>query len=241
MATNIGFDSGHPYVEEGADAGMLVDDGQRIWVMDAAPPASVAVELERSIDGNVWEPVIETESGAALVDWESWSYGNIHYRGTAFTAEGAASVTEIIVKARSGALWLSGGPGFGVTCRLPLNPSIGFAGGRATSQKMYAGRTRPVIDKGKALSDVYSIGGTVTDRNREGDPEAETTSPDQLRDLVQLPDDLHMLRTPDGKRIYGAVSGVNLSRDMTTTDDDPLRPWNAFWGYGFELTEGTGV
>jgi len=232
--SNIGFDEGHPFIEEGADAGLLFD-GPTVTVSDVTPPPSVSVTLERSVDGDTWEPVTETAEVSSLIDWESWSYGDIQYRATAFTAEGATSVSTIVVEARSEVLWLSGGVGFGVTCRLPLNPERTFDSGRATSAKQYAGRSRPVVMKGEALSDVHSIAGTVTDHTLNH----ETASPGELREVIQSPERLHMLRTPDGERVYGAVSGIGLRRNTTAQGNDPLRPWKAFWGYSFQLTEGT--
>lgn len=243
MPTNIGFDTyDRPYLEEGADEGRIVEVGDRLAV-ELIPTDPTVFTLARSVDGgNTWEPVLgETPStdGATLMDWESLSYGDTLYRAVAETVEGATSSTVITVQARSGALWLSGGVGYGETCRLPLSPQRSISGGRATAARQYAGRSRPVFDKGHALSDVHQIAGTVTDRTRGG--EADSTTPDALRALIQSPEPIHMLRTPDGERIYGGVSGYQVARNTTTQDDDPLRPWNAFWGYSFELTEGTGV
>ena len=238
MVTNIGFDRSHPYFEEAADEGRFVLVGDRLAI-ETTPTMGTLFTIERSVDGgDTWESVLgETESvsGAALMDWESLSYGDTLYRATATTVEGATAVAEITVPARSTALWLSGGVGYSLTCRLPLNPGVSVSGGRATSPKMFAGRTKPVIYKGEALSKVYQITGNVTDRESV-EPNA---SPDELMELVRNPESLHMLRTPDGERVFGSVPGVNLGRESVTSHTDELRPWNAFWGYQFELTEGT--
>src|SRR5690606_6286364 len=108
-------------------------------------PATTRIVVERSLDGDVWEDVLDTPGAASFMDWESWSYGDIQYRATAFTAEGAATVTEMTVQARSTAFWLSGGPGFGATCRLPHNPHVEVSAGRARDVKHYAGRSTPVV------------------------------------------------------------------------------------------------
>lgn len=225
--SNIGFDDGHPYIADGQDEGMLFD-GPAVTVADVEPPATTAVTLERSIDGESWEPVAETDDVASLIDWESWSYGDIQYRATAFSAEGATSASTIVVEARSGSLWLSGGVGFGVTARLPFDPGVQVTAGRARVLKQYAGRSLPVAYAGEALSRVVSVSGSVMQRS------GETAEVDELVRVAQLPDDRFMFRDPDGRRIYGAIGDVQLPRQVGVTDSDGF---NAFWGYSFTMTE----
>lgn len=189
---------------------------------------TAGVLVERSIDGEAWESVAETDIDASLIDWESWSYGDIHYRATAFTAEGAAAVTEIIVEARSGQLWLSGGVGFGVTARLPFNPGVQVTAGRERTVKQYAGRSLPVAYTGEVLSRVVAVSGVVEQRSDE------TATVDELVDLSQVDQDMFLFRDPDGRRIYGSIGQIDLPRQSAFVDDGGF---NAGWGYSFTLTE----
>lgn len=198
-------------------------------------PATTSVVVERSIDGDAWEKVIETTAQATAIDWESWSYGDSLYRATAFTAEGATAVTQVTVEARSGALWLSGGVGFGVTCRLPMSPQVTGSTARERVLKKYAGRSKPVAYTGEALSRTWQVSGTVTDRTFI----EPTATPDQLLELAQTPEVLFLFRDPDGRRIYGSIGEITLGRQTTARGDDTLRPWTGFWGFGVTITEAT--
>lgn len=233
MVTNIGFVGGHPVIREGADDGELALVGGRIRVSNTVARA-VAFTLERSVDGGVtWEQVLaETISGvgANLVDYESLSYGDTLYRAVAFTIEGATAETEITVPARSSALWLSGGPAYGITGRLPFDPQKKITAGRARSMKRYAGRSRPVAVVGEATTRTVSISGTTNDLD------AETASADRLAEIAQLPDRLFLFRDPDGRRIYGVIENIDLSWDKS---DPHEGGYNSWWGYTCTLTEAT--
>lgn len=227
MASNLAFDDGHPYLEVGADDGFLFQRGARVGVSDTPAPPAIEVTLERSIDGVVWEPVAETDDIAALIDWESWSYGDIRYRATALTAEGAASVSILVVEARSGALWLSGGVGYGMTARLPFNPTAAISAGRARALKQYAGRQLPVGIVGEALSRAVAVAGMTADA---AIAEHYTADVERLTMIAQLPEAVFMFRDPDGRRIYGAIDSMEMGR---------IRPvgTNGLWSYDFTLTE----
>lgn len=225
MASNLGFDDGHPYLEEGKDEGVFFNEHLRVSVSDTTPPAAVNVTVERSIDGTSWEPVVETDDIASLIDWESWSYGDIQYRVTAFSAEGAAAVTVGIVPARSDALWLSGGVGLGVTGRLPHNPDVKVTAGRQRTMKRYAGRSLPVAYAGEAIARVFGISGTVVHESNE------SATVEQLERIAQLEQDRFMFRDPDGRRVYGTIEQVEMPRRIAHTDA------NADWGYSFTFTE----
>lgn len=240
MTTNIGFDEdGLPFLEVGADEGRVVTVQDRLAV-EPIPTGHTHFTLERSVDdGATWEQVLDdtpSADGATLIDWESLSYGDTLYRGVATTVEGATAVTEVTVEARSIAIWLSGGVGFGTTCRLPMNPDISRNGGRARALKQYAGRTAPVAYSGEAVTRVWQVAGRVTDRTFIED----SASPDELAELVENTEPLFLLRTPDGKLRYGAVENVQLQRQHAGTyDPGEYRPWNAFWGFSFQFTEAT--
>jgi len=236
MPTNIAFDNGHPVIREGADEGEFSLVGGRIRVSNTIARA-VAFNLERSVDGGAtWEQVLAeviAGDGANLVDYESLSHGETLYRAVAFTAEGATAETTVVVEARSTALWLSGGPAYGDTGRLPLNPEVRHSGGRQRALKEYAGRSKPVAIVGEGTSRSVAVTGRVTDETWA----EETASVEDLIRIAQLPDRLFLFRDPDGRRIYGVIGDVDLSRLQALGKTDG--GWNGLWGYSFTLTEAT--
>lgn len=233
MATNIGFDNGHPIAEEGLNDGELALVGGRIRVSSIENRA-VSYTLDRSVDGGVtWESVLAesiTGQGANLIDYESLSYGDTLYRIVAFTAEGATAETIISVNATSEALWLSGGPAYSLTCRLPFDPQKKIATSRARSLKWYAGRTRPVAIAGDRVTTTVAISGSTNDLD------GDTASADRLTELAQTPDPLFLFRDPDGRRIYGQIETMDLSWERS---DPHEAGYNSWWGYSCTLTEAT--
>jgi len=190
-------------------------------------PVTVRIVIERS-SGDGWELVAEVTGVTTMIDWESPSYGDIEYRATAFTVEGATAETVIIVAARSDSLWLSGGAGFGVTSRLPFDPKVSISAGRARAVKQYAGRSLPVAYTGEALSRVVNVSGRVTDRD------AESASVEQLTRVAQLEHDRFLFRDPDGRRVYGVIGQIDMPRESAMSHPEG---WDGLWGYSFQLTE----
>ena len=231
MVTNIGFDNGHPYIEEGADEGEVSFVDDRISVTRTAARA-VAFTLERSVNGGVdWESVLAdtiTGDGANLVDKESLSNGDTLYRAVAFTVEGATAETIVTVHADSGALWLSGGPAFGVTGRLPWDPSVQVTAGRERALKQYAGRSLPVALTGEALARKVEVSG----RTFDAPVGEESANVEQLTELAQTETDVFMFRDPDGRRIYGQIGDIQLPRQGVVGSTR-----NGMWGYSFTLIE----
>lgn len=149
---------------------------------------------------------------------------------TAVTAEGATAATEHTVEARSPALWLSGGAGFGMTCRLLDNPGISDNTGRGRALKAFAGRSKPVVVTSESLSRVVQVAGEV------GDLDGDVATSNELRALAQNPSDLYLWRTPAGERVYGMVPGIALTWLYSLGHEDGF---NSVWAYQFTLTEGT--
>ncbi|NJI60941.1 fibronectin type III domain-containing protein [Microbacterium oxydans] len=197
----------------------------------AALPQTVNIKVERSVDGGeTWESVADVAGTALLIDWESLSFGETVYRATALSSEGATAATEVVVEARSGALWLSGGDGFGATARLPLDPAVNITAGRQRALKQYAGRSLPVALTGAALSRSVAVSGRTSDRDDD------TADVERLTRIAQLETDLFLFRDPDGRRIYGAIGDIQLPRQSSTPHPDG---WEGVWGYSFTLTEAT--
>ncbi|OJU39678.1 MAG: hypothetical protein BGN97_00210 [Microbacterium sp. 69-10] len=206
-----------------------VPDTTDVQVVAPLPPAAVRMTVER-LSGTRWVPLMDGPAGATFIDSRSPSYADIVYRATGFTAEGAATVTEIIVPARSGALWLSGGAGFMTTCRLPFDPQYTITAGRARASKQFAGRPLPVVLTGEALERIVAVTGSTSDL------EDDTASADKLTELAQVPEPLFLFRDPDGRRIFGGIGQIQLGRQGSEWHPDG---WNSLWGYSFTLTEAT--
>lgn len=233
VAPGVYFDGSTPVVTvDGVERGTQWDGAPNASTSSTIPlPVTTRLVVERSLDGDVWEDVLDSPGAVSLMDWESWSYGDVLYRVTAYTAEGAATSTSVTVQARSTAFWLSGGPGFGATCRLPHNPHVEVTAGRARDVKQYAGRSYPVVLVGESVSRVVSVSGLTADHSLGGE---DTASPGELTEIAQSTGRRHLFRDPDGHRIYGALSAIQMPRDGVTAHPDG---WNGLWGYSFTLTE----
>lgn len=209
--------------EEQGGVGLTVTLGE-----DDEAPATVEVLVERSVDGTTWEQVAVVTADASLVDWQSLSFGITAYRATAYTAEGAAAAAETEAEARSSALWLSGGAGFGLTARLPFDPAVTITAERERTLKQYAGRSLPVAYTGEARARVVAVSGRISDRD------ADTADVDTLTRVAQAEQDDFLFRDPDGRRVYGSIGGIPMPRQSSTPHPDG---WEAWWGYSFTLTE----
>ena len=75
------------------------------------------------------------------------------------------------------------------------------------------------------------VSGNTTDGDLAGEHSADV---DTLVDVAQLEAPVHLLRDPDGRRIYGVLSEIQLDRGAAASQG---RSWNAIWGYQFTLTE----
>lgn len=208
------------HVDEGAGTG--------------SEPATTVLDLDRSVDGgDVWESILDgVAPDITVVDFESLSYGDTKYRVTAYTATGASAETIVTVEARSGAVWLGGGAGFAVCGRLPLNPSVDAQFARSRAERRYAGRTLPVAYAGEQVTRGYTVSGVTADETLSG----EVTAAVELLDQIATESSpVHVLRDPDGRRVYGLIGEVEVSRDTVTAGT--VKPWNGIWGYSFGITQ----
>lgn len=213
------------WTEPDGSVTLTVEEG----VEDPAPPATVSVTVERAVDGgDTWELVLVTVPGVTFSDGESLSNGETLYRVTAIAASGAASTVIYPVIADSGAVWLSGGIGFSRTARLPLNPTVRLRASRVRSVEHYEGRTRGVGYAGEQTSLTVEVGGALIDRD------ITTAEVDGLIDLVQDDQPLHMIRDPDGRRIVGVISDVNIPRKQAISRTDGTA---GMWEFSFSLEE----
>jgi len=201
------------------------------------PPDTVSMDLHRSVDGETWEPIFTGfDPEQTVVDFESLSYGDTRYRATAFTATGASAETVVTVDARSGAVWISGGPGFAVCGRLPFSPKVQVSSGRSRAGRRYAGRTLPVAYAGEQVTRQFQVSGMTADETLSG----QITAAVDLLDAVAVTEEpTHLLRDPDGRRVYGLVGAIDVSRENAVAGT--VRPWNGLWGYSFQLTDTGGA
>lgn len=208
--------------EGSGSVGLTIHDGST--APGSPAPSTETVDVERSVDGGLsWVPLLTgTSSEVSVTDWESLSRGTTIYRVTAYADTGAASTVEYPVVANSSAIWLSGGDGYARTARLPFEPDVKIDAGRARSVERYEGRSFGVAYAGEQLTQRVDVSGIIL----SGD--VWNAQVDALIALSQDPAPLHMYRDPDGRRIYGSLSGVALPRGATTAQ---------VWGYGFVLEE----
>ncbi|WP_153006635.1 hypothetical protein [Leucobacter sp. G161] len=182
-------------------------------------PAAVRANVERSVDGGItWVPFIEGADLPVLeTDTEALSNGVTLYRVTTYSADDATSVVIHEVESDSPAVWLSGGDGYTHTARLPYDPEVSITRCRERAVRKYAGRPKPVVHAGEAVTRTVDYSGTLL---------LDEQSPDELADLVADEAPVHLYRDPDGRHIYGALGDVQLTRES-----------HAHWGFGFQLTE----
>ena len=188
-------------------------------------PAAVSARIDRSVDGVTWEPVMldtvfDGIDPIHVTDWESRSCGETLYRVTATTEIGAEAETVLTAVSDSGAVWLSGGVGFTTTARLLHSPKVSIGAKRERTTHYYKGRTLPVVYAGESAGRTVNVSGMIP----EDAPDVAMV--DQLGDLVIDAEPVHMFRDPDGRRIYGSLSGVTL----------PRRQYQ-LWDYEFSLEE----
>ena len=122
--------------------------------------------------------------------------------------------------ADSDAMWLGGGDQFMVTARLPFDPTKQVTVSRARALQRYEGRSRAVAYAGEQTAQTISAGGTIlTDDERNA-------SLARMEELAQSSEPVHLYRDPDGKRVYGMLSAINLTRNT-----------DIWWGFDFTLEE----
>lgn len=182
-------------------------------------PSAVSADIERSVDGGVtWELFVERAAVPVFeIDTEARSSGVTMYRVTTYSEDDASSVVVHEVVSDSPSVWLSGGEGFTRTARLPYDPEVSLTQGRERAVRRYAGRPKPVVHAGEAVTRTVDYGGTLL---------VDEQSPDELADLVADEAPVHLYRDPDGRHVYGGISDVQLTRES-----------HAHWGFGFQLTE----
>ena len=175
--------------------------------------ATVRVMLERSLDQVTWELVADPGGTSfAVADGESRSAGVTWYRATAWSADGAIATRLVEAVASSGAIWLSTGPGFALIARLPFNPDLELEPGRERSTRRHEGRSLPVVYSGDGVSLLVKIAGSMYERDYPGHASADAAF---MTQVAQHPGPVHMVRDPQGRRIYGAISTIPMPRERS--------------------------
>lgn len=177
-------------------------------------------ELWRSIDGGVWTLIADTlPPQGAVTDPTAPAAGEIRYRAVALTALLASSESEPVpldvpaIDHRGHAecaTYVSGGPGYGITCRALYNPELSFSRGRRDrTLYWFAGRSLPVEHAGPGLERTLTLTWRVL-------PEWESdggrsASREEWERLVELPGP-HLVRDCQGRRFYASLGDLTGRR-----------------------------
>ena len=171
--------------------------------------------VERSLDGGTtWESVGEAAKNGSISDAQATSWGDTHYRVTAYTADGATSTKQASINVQSKALWIGAGPTYQDTLRLPYNPKIGLTTslpGRVTLR--FAGRDLRVELSGVGTDRDWTISALLLASALES-RNGTCAQPDDV-DRVALTPGPVCLRSFEGKRIYGSLHGVQIYRQYS--------------------------
>lgn len=218
------------YAPSGGNATLVTEGGDYYAVPGAADHAPTSrIDMARSVDAGVsWETVATNlpaaPDGVSLDDYECLSSGDTQYRAVAYTALEAEAETQEAVTAASPAFWLSTGETFETTARLPWQvdnpPRFDITSKRARSSEYYEGRPYPVAYSGGQISrDVYLDGILIHD-------ETENATRKAFEQVALSPHPVHLLRSPEGDRIYGILTDTPLSHSS------PIG-----WGFQVSMTE----
>lgn len=206
------------YAPQGNGNAHLVWHGEDLYVVpgESVQEPTARFDVLRSVDGGQsWEPLAEglpaTTGGITLIDPECLSNGQTLYQVVAYSALDAETAALLTVTADSGAFWLSTGDGYQQTARLPWDkdqpPQFSIDAKRARSSEHYGGRALPVAYAGHQITRGVSFTGVLVD----GEPDNPTRA--ALEDVFLAPFPVHLLRSPDGDRVYVQLTDTPLSRD----------------------------
>lgn len=208
------------------------DTAAGMAVLSAGPgvgdgPQVAWIDVERSVDGGAtWETVLNNAAPAAttVTDPECLSNGVTLYRATSWTDLPSSASTQVEMRADSDVVWLGAGPGFAELAALPYNPEPQITAGRERAAVTYEGRSLPVAYSGEHTTRVHSWSGVWLDPG-VGMP-GDGMPLEQMIAVAQHPHPVHLLRDPDGSRIYGVLDDVQITR-----------PYPGARGYQLKLTQ----
>lgn len=169
----------------------------------AGESAAVSVSVLRSIDGGpaevLFDRLLVDGPELSLLDTTPTIRGANAYVVRTFSADGAtADVVDELVTEEGRWSFLSTGPGFADLVRFAGGPSRDVAPGREQALVVAAGRSRPIALFGEAGSLVVS--GSAQLVAGLGSSAAEVQA-------FLLEAGLVCLRDPDGRRVFGTVTG----------------------------------
>ena len=171
-------------------------------------PAAVSNLIERSVDGGVsWEVIAEGVAvSSSVLDRESLSAGTTLYRVSAMTDLPSSSSALIELNADSDAVWISGGDGFSLAVPLEWDPQHSTSVGLVNRKvHHFAGRRLGVEMAGTQRRREVQVSATLLDERLD--------LVDRLEELSYMPGPF-LYRDPLGRRIYGSLSGVQMSREI---------------------------
>ncbi|QWW20125.1 fibronectin type III domain-containing protein [Schaalia sp. 19OD2882] len=171
---------------------------------------TVSNTVERSVDGGAtWEPVAtDLPVSAALTDREGLSNGQTQYRVSAVSALPSSASTTVTLDAESWAIWLTGGQDGTTTVGLFYDPEHTLAPALLNREvHHFAGRLLGVEMAGTQRSRVIGISATLLDE--------DMPLLLRLEELALTPGPI-LYRDPAGRRLFASLSGVQLSRQLST-------------------------
>lgn len=224
MATNIAIDQAtlRPYVAAGADDATLVEGpGGRASIMlgSVGVPADHNT-VERSVDqGSTWEPVADTVPlGGSVADPECLSAGPTLYRVSAVSATPSVASATTEFDPRDYAMWLNGGANFSTSAQLMYTPGRTVSTGVADQELVYfSGRTLPVALEGDATTLIINASARVLPARVDPEGGDTITVGATLKALSHGGRVLY--RDPLGRRVYGALSGVQVKEEVDGTGE----------------------
>lgn len=176
-------------------------------------PSSVTIQRriwddEISAFGD-WESVADNVSPTAtIIDTTAPIFGDGEYRAVTYSSLPSAFVPTVpvtIATPESKWLYVSGGDNFDVVCRMWANIEIGWKTSRSKALHYFAGRRKPVLYSGEQVERVLTVSGILATDIDDG-----TSGPHEWLYLGRQAGPV-LLRAP-GRRIYGALSEVNIDR-----------------------------
>lgn len=215
-----------PYWEDGENEVRIVVnyDETPMWeYVGVSTEGDSTLNVERSVDGDTWEPVIESRVGGTLEDFQGLSNGETLYRGSIATSIGTAANTVVSVIADSQAVWIGGGTDWAAPARLPFDPELTISAGRERSSVHYAEEPMPTAYAGLGVTRKYSVGGRILCG------EDANTAAQILQGIAEKSEPLILYRDPLGHRAWGTIGAISL----------PYLLWGA-WQWSLELTETKG-
>ena len=169
--------------------------------------STVKMSVER-LDDHGYTLIAEnlTQQSNNLTDPEAYSSGATTYRITAYAATGATSVKEVTLQAGSSSIWIGGGSSYSEIAKLHFDPELSIETGRLRTSHRFSGRPKPVAYASAQLTNTIKISGHILE------DDTLNSALSHVERVCTDPSPIHLYRDPTGRRIYGNLSALSLTR-----------------------------